>query len=297
MKAASFAYHRAESKEEAVSLLSEHGDDAKVLAGGQSLIPMMNLRLARPSRLIDIGHCPELAQLERVGGALACGATMRHVRFERADAPELAACGALADAARLIGHAPIRSRGTIGGSLAHGDSSSEWCLMMLVLDAVIQAESARGVRRIPAHDFFHGLFTTALAEDELLSLIELPLTTVGSALAEHSRRRGDFAIVAAATRLVADQRLRVTTARIALGGVASYPIRMRSAEDILQGVDLTDRRSTTQAVSEAAHMCAASIQVSDDIHASSEYRRRLASTLVRQALSRSVEDWRTAGGS
>lgn len=230
MKAASFAYHRPESKEEAVWLLSEHGDEAKVLAGGQSLIPMMNLRLARQSRLVDIGYCPELARLERCDEAIVTGAMVRHVRFERAHEPELEACRVLSEAASLIGHAPIRSRGTIGGSLAHGDSSSEWCLMMLALDAVIRAESVLGVRRIPASDFFRGLFTTALAEDELLSEIELPLSTAGSALKEHSRRRGDFAIVAAATRVAADHRARVATARIAMGGVASHPIRVPSAE-------------------------------------------------------------------
>lgn len=297
MKASPFVYHRAHSAEEAVTLLAEHAGEAKVLAGGQSLIPMLNLRVAQPARLIDIGRCADLARLSIVDGVLRSGTMVRHARFERAEEPELAGCQALSEAARHIGHAPIRTRGTIGGSLAHADSSSEWCLMTLALDARMRVESVRGERVVDAQDFFHGFFTTALDEDELLTSIDLPSDTRGVALAEHARRQGDFAIVASATRLQTDERLRVTAARIAIGGVAGRPIRIGEGEQVLQGVDLTDLDAAEQAVDEAAHLCAASVEVGDDAHASAEYRRRLTALMVRRALSQAIQDWRTTGAS
>lgn len=291
MKATAAAYDRARSKAEAIDLLAEHGDEAKLLAGGQSLIPMMNLRLAQPTRLIDISFCGDLASITVEGTKVRCGSAVRHIRFERAVEPALADCAAMSQAAQHIGHAPIRARGTLGGSLAHADSTSEWCLMMLALDGCLELESALGVRSVVADHFFQGVFTTALQEDELLVSVAFPASTRGTSLVEHARRRGDFAIVAAATRLQVDERLRVDTARIALGGVDSRPIRMPEVERTLLGLDLSDPRDTSRAFEEVAHLCASKIQAMDDAHVSARYRRRLTYSLVRHALIKSSYDW------
>lgn len=292
MKASNVVYDRATSTEHALELLENHGADAKILAGGQSLIPMMNLRLARPTRLIDIGGIQDLAGVDRIGDGLRCGAMTRHITVERAAGPQFDGFGALSAAARHIGHYPIRTRGTIGGSIAHADSTSEWCLMALALGAQFEIEGPRGARRVDAEAFFKGFFTTDIEPDELLTAVRFPGPTRGTSLVEYARRRGDFAIVAIATHIELDAARRVKQVRIALGGVAGRPIRQFDAESVLSAVDTSDSVAVRAAIDEAVYVCASGIENSDDVHATAEYRRRLTSVLLCQSLEDSLAQWR-----
>lgn len=216
MKPASFTYHRPASVAGAVRLLAELGEEAKALAGGQSLVPMMNFRLARPAHLVDLGRLPGLDHVRRDGDALRIGALVTHHAVETAAlGPDFAV---LSRAMRWIGHLPIRTRGTIGGSLAHGDPTAEWCLLAVLLQAVIVVHGPEGVREIPAEEFFLGVFETALAPDELIVEVLFPRPAPRAALTEFAERRGDFALVAAAVDLDVD--------RIVLGGVAAVPLAL-----------------------------------------------------------------------
>jgi carbon-monoxide dehydrogenase medium subunit len=291
MKSPPFSYVQAESVEHASALLGEHADDAKVLAGGQSLLPILNLRLAHPGVLVDIGRIAGLRELEREGDGLLCGALVTHRTLELGLEPALGEFESLSRIAGLIGHLPIRTRGTIGGSLAHGDSASEWALASLVLDAVIIAESGTGRRRIPASGFFHGLFTTDLKPDELLVAVEFPRVPRATRLEEYARRAGDFAIVAAAADLLTDSGS-IRQVRIALGGVAGAPVRVPEAEAILTGLDVYAEQEVDAGIREAAHICSVEIEPTDDVHASTMYRRRLTRVLVERALRGCVQDQR-----
>lgn len=263
MKPAAFTYHRAGSVAGAVGLLAELGDDAKVVAGGQSLVAMMNFRLARPEHLVDIGRLPGLDGIVRDGPALRIGALVTHHAIETAElGPEF---GLLARAMRWVGHLPIRTRGTIGGSLAHADATAEWCLLAVLLDAEIVAEGPSGRRTVRAADFFQGVFTTALAPDELIVEVVFPRPAPRAALTEYAERRGDFAIVAAAVDL--------DTPRVVLGGVAPVPLRVPAAEAALE-------RGDPDAAAEAA---AAAIEPRDEPGVSAHYRRALTRTLVGRA--------------
>ena len=180
MKPAPFSYHRARTVAGAVGLLTELGEDAKVIAGGQSLVAMMNFRLARPEHLIDIARIPGLDTISRDGDALRIGALVTHHGVETADlGPDFRV---LSDAMRWVGHLPIRTRGTVGGSLAHADATAEWCLLALLLDAQIVAEGPAGRRNIPADEFFQGVFTTALEPDELIVEVVFPRPAPRAAL-------------------------------------------------------------------------------------------------------------------
>src|SRR5579863_9586310 len=220
MKPVAFRYFAPATIDGALDLIAEHGDDGKILAGGQSLVPAMNFRLARPASLIDINRIAALDYVREEGGALCIGALARHTRFE---AP--VAAGALAAllprVARHIAHLPIRTRGTFGGSLAHADPASEWCLVAATLDAELVIASRRGARRLRAPEYFTGALTTALEPDELLTEIRLPLLDAGwqTGFAEFSRRAGDYALAMCAAFLrIADGR--VVEARIGVGGAA-----------------------------------------------------------------------------
>lgn len=284
MKPASFAYHRATSVEEVVALLAELGEDARIVAGGQSLVPLMAFRLARPSALVDVNRISELAYVRRDGPALAIGALTRHRAVEVLREPALVeGFDILPRAARLIGHLPIRIRGTFGGSIAHADPTAEWCLLARLLDAEIVATGPGGARTIPAAEFFRGLFTTALGPDEVLVEVRFPAPSPGAAIHEFARRRGDFAIAAAAAAVEVDGG-RCRGVRVALGGVGDVPVRVPEAEAMLAGTE-----PSPEAFAEAGRVAARSVDPPSDIHASREYRRELAAVLVRRALSEAVD--------
>ena len=283
MKPASFAYHRAASVDEAVALLSREGEDAKLIAGGQSLVPLMAFRLARPSALIDINRITELRYVRRDGDALRIGALATHRDIEtKAEPGVLEGYSILPRAARFIGHYPIRTRGTFGGSIAHADPTSEWCMLALLLDAKIVIAGLQGSRTVAASDFFLGVFTTALGADEVVTEVHFPGPAPRSAIREFARRQGDFAVVAVATALEMEDG-RVRSARIALAGVSDAPVRAMEAEAILAGAAPTD-----EAFDEAGRAAAAGLRPPSDIHGSSDYRKELAAALVRRALGDAV---------
>lgn len=263
MKPPVFDYHAPADVGEALELLTSLGDGARPLAGGQSLFPMLNLRLARPEALIDLNGIGTLAYHRLEGDTLVVGALCRQRDIER-DAQVLGRCGAIADAVPLIGHVGIRNRGTVVGSLAHADPSAEWPLLAVLLDATIEVASIGGRRSIPARAFFKGLFATDLRPGELVVEARFPLPPVGagSAFVEVARRHGDFALGAAAAVVRMGPDGKVAEARLALGGFDSVPVRATPDPGAL----------------------ASQIHPVDDIHAPAGYRRKLAATLARRAL-------------
>jgi carbon-monoxide dehydrogenase medium subunit len=278
MKPAKFDYLRPDSPEEAIEALGAH-PDAKVLAGGQSLIPMMNMRLARPSALVDIGRIEGLGSIE-ANGALRLGATAL-----QADVLDSAAVGRrwplITSALRHVGHPATRARGTIGGSIAHGEPAAELPAVMLALDATFTVLGRGGSRSVAAADFFVGHFTTVLAEDELLVGIDVP-DMQGShwGFGEVVRRHGDYALAGAAVRLRPDPDGRIAEARVALFGVASTPVRTAIAEERLVGTAPGDRT----AADEAASAAMTGLDVADDSFVSATYRREAAASVVKRAL-------------
>ncbi|HWT23040.1 MAG TPA: xanthine dehydrogenase family protein subunit M [Solirubrobacteraceae bacterium] len=285
MKPAAFEYHRVETVEDALERLGELGEDAKVLAGGQSLVPMMNFRIVRPSALVDLSRVPDLAYVARDGDALRIGALALHREIEHGDDELLEGFGVLKAAAPLVGHFPIRARGTFGGSVAHGDPASEWCILTLLLDGEIVARAPGGERTIPAADFFLGFFTTALEPGEIVSEVRFARPAPHAALEEFARRHGDFAIVAAAAAVDTDDGGTCTHARVVIGGVDEVPLRVEAAEAILTGSDLGE-----EAIEEAARVAEREVEPSADIHGSAEYRKHLTAVLLRRALRRAVGD-------
>ena len=279
MKPAAFAYHAPSSLNQVYDLLEQVGEDGRVLAGGQSLVPAMNFRLARPAALIDINRVPGLDRIEQHSGQLRIGAMTRHARFEQpiTDGP----LGRLLPrAAACIAHTPIRSRGTFGGSLAHADPAAEWCAVSLALDAEIVAASRHGTRTIPASQFFTTIFTTALRPDEVLTEIRLPQLDASwrCGFAEFSRRAGDYALAMAVVALRLDHGI-IRQARIALGGVASTPVLAPTAMQTL-----TDATPDEAVLAEAAAAARAEVNPEGDIHGSAEYRRDLVRVMVARAL-------------
>jgi aerobic carbon-monoxide dehydrogenase medium subunit len=290
VKPPSFSYARAESVDHAVTLLASYGEDAKVLAGGQSLLPMLNLRLSRPSVLVDIGRIPGLAAVrgaQSTTDGTHVGALATHHAMERLAADPRPGVRALGEAAKLIGHYPIRLRGSVGGSLAHADSTAEWGLMALATDAVLTVESPRGAREQPVDGFFTGVFSTTLEPDEVVTSVRFRRAGAATRLEEYARRRGDFALVAVAASVVLEKACCVS-ARIALGGVAGTPLRIEAAERVLTGAPATGR-AWAQAVREAAYTCVREINPGSDTHACAAYRQRLAEVLVARSLRRAVD--------
>jgi aerobic carbon-monoxide dehydrogenase medium subunit len=255
LKPPPFEYLAPTTLDEAVALRAEHADDCVLLAGGQSLMPLLNLRLARPAAVIDLGRVAELAGIRELDGGLAIGAMTRQ---RTAELSTLVGerCPLLVQALRYVAHVTIRNRGTIGGSLAHADGAAELPAVALALDAELVARSTRGERTIAASDFFQGFFTTSLEPDELLTEVRFPAPETGTrtAFLEVARRHGDFALVGLAA--VGSP----SGTRLAFSGVASRPVRADDEEAIAQLVP------------------------SDDIHATGAYRLRLAGTLARRAL-------------
>jgi carbon-monoxide dehydrogenase medium subunit len=278
VKPAAFDYHRVATAEEAIDRLAELGEDAKVLAGGQSLVPMMNFRIVRPPALVDVSRVPDLAYLARDGDALRIGALALHRDVEHARDDLLDGFGVLKHAAPLVGHMPIRARGTFGGSVAHGDPASEWCLLAVALGAEIVARGPDGERTIPADEFFLGFFTTALEPGELLCEVRFPAPRPRAALEEFARRHGDYAIVAAAVALDGEP-------RVVIGGVDAVPVRAGAAEAVLAGGE-----PDAEAIEEAAQAAAGEVDPGSDVHGSADYRRKLTAVMVRRALHRAVGD-------
>jgi carbon-monoxide dehydrogenase medium subunit len=276
VKPVAFEYFAPGSLQEALGLLAEV-EDSKVLAGGQSLVPAMNFRLARPAAIVDVNGIPGLDGVA-VDEDVRIGALTRHRRLETPGIP--GPLGRLvAEMARHVGHMPIRVRGTFGGSLAHADPSAEWCLLARALEATMVAKSASGERLIPAADFFTTVFTTTLGPDELLTEARLPLLNgrhvVG--FSEFSRRAGDFAVVMVAVVAELEEGV-VRDARVGAGGVSDVPLRLRSAEETMLGKPW--ELPTWEAASEAGRD---EVEPLEDIHASAEYRRDLVGALIRRA--------------
>jgi carbon-monoxide dehydrogenase medium subunit len=280
MKPAPFAYHAPTTVDEAVALLGEFGPrDGRVLAGGQSLIPTMAFRVARPAHLIDINGIAELAHLTVSDGVLTIGACVRHAAFERDVVP--GATGALLrQVVRHIAHHPIRTRGTFCGSIAHADPASEWCCVMAALDGVVVLRSRRGTRRLRTDQFFHGIMATALDEDELVVAAELPLLPDGThaGFAEFSRRKGDFAIAMALVCYRLDAGA-MAAPRVAIGGAEAQARRLPQAEEALRG-----RAPSVAAFAQAGAAAAAAIDPLEDINNTAAYRRGLVRTMVERAL-------------
>lgn len=285
MKPAAFDYHRAADVDDAVAALHQ-ADDSKAIAGGQSLIALMNLRLARPELLVDLNPLRELDYVEpRADGGLAIGAMTRQRSLERS-ALVAERCPVMAEALPLVAHAAVRNRGTIGGSLAHADSGSELCSVALATDARLRVHGPDGDREIPASEFFLGTFTTALAEDEILTEIIVPgaAPRTGSAYAEVSRRRGDFALAGVGCVVSLNDDDTVHQARIACISVGPSAVRARHAEDSLTGSRLDEA-----ALQRAASLVSEDIAPAGDLHASAAFRQHLARALTVQVL-------RTAAG-
>ena len=285
MKPAAFRYHAPKTIDEAVALLAEFAsDDGRVLAGGQSLVPTMAFRLAKPAHLVDINGVEALNRIAVVGGSkLVIGACVRHAAFHR-PVCEGPLGKLLTDVVHHIAHYPIRNRGTFCGSLAHADPASEWCLILAALDGEVVAKSAGGERIIAARDFFKGIMTTALRDDELLVEARLPLLPVGMRCGfyEFSRRAGDFAL-AAAVGLYRLDGGKIAEPRLALGGVEVNPRRIAQAERALEGAAPGD-----QAFRASAQAAMSAIDPMEDIINSAEFRRDLVLAVARRALERAA---------
>lgn len=285
MKPAAFKYQRANTVEEGIEQLTELGDEAKLLAGGQSLVAMMNFRLVRPSALVDITPIPDLQYLEPDGAGLKVGALTPHRWVEEMEDPDLLEdFSVLKEAARWVGHYPIRTLGTFGGSIAHADPSAEWCMLAVLLDAEIVAVGPEGERVIPASDFFQGFFMTALEPDEMVVEVRFPEPAPHASIQEFARRAGDFAIVSAAVSLdVRDKECH--SARVVLGGVSDVPLRVPEAERVLERGDIS-----REAFDEAGQEAAKAIDPPSDVHGDAGYRRDLSAVLVRRALTEAAGD-------
>jgi aerobic carbon-monoxide dehydrogenase medium subunit len=278
VKPAPFDYFRVDRVEEAVTKLAELGPDAKLLAGGQSLVPLMNFRLVRPSALVDITRIRELRYVRPGNDGLRIGALTRHADLESMGAALDDSYRIFAETARLVGHMPIRARGTLGGSLAHSDPSSEWCALATALDATIVAVGATGQREIAAERFFGGFFTNALDPGEMITEVRVARPARYSAVQEFSRRHGDFAIVSVVVALDAEDEV-CSNARIVIGGVGATPVRATVAEQTLVGHEFTG-----SALRGAAQAASREIEPISDLHGTSDYRRSLTEVLVRRAL-------------
>jgi carbon-monoxide dehydrogenase medium subunit len=282
MKPAPFEYFAPTSVEQALALLAEHGYEAKVLAGGQSLVPMMNFRLVQPSVLVDLNSIPDLGFIQPgVDGGLRLGALTRHHQVE-VDPLVAERTPLLHDAMPKIGYPQIRRRGTLGGSLAHADPSAELVAVSVALDGRFRLRSPRGERWVPATDFFVGLFTTVLDPDELLVEVELPALPArsGCSLMEVARRHHDFALVGVAAVVTLDERGACQQARLVFLSAGDRPMQAHRAAEALRG-----QAPTPDAMRAAAEIAASNeIDPSSDIHATADFRRHLAKVLALRAL-------------
>lgn len=285
MKPATFEYDDPTTLDEALELLARHGDECKVLAGGQSLVPLMNFRLARPARLIDINGVDALSYIKRDDGRLLIGAMTRHTQLEHSeDVAER--WPLLTEAIGWVGHGQIRNRGTIGGSVAHADPAAELPAAFAALDARFHVSSKRGARMVGWNDFFVSEFTTSLAADELLTAVEVPAQdpSAGAAFVEFARRHGDFALGGAAVTVKLGRDGRCERATIALLSAGPAPVRARAAEEHLRGA-LLDEPAIKAASAEAVK----GLRPTSDLHGSTTYRIGLLRTMTERALTKAAQ--------
>ena len=285
MKLPPFDYAAPKTVDEAVGLLAEYQDDASVLAGGQSLIPLLALRLARPAVLIDINGLQELSGVSAAGGWVTIGAmTREYVAEESETVAETVPL--LAAALPFIGHEAIRSRGTIGGSLAHADPAAELPAVARALDAEFVVRGPAGERVVPAAEWFEGYLTTSRGPDELLTEVRFPAAGpgTGTSFQEVARRHGDFAIVGLATSVTLSDGA-ITDARLAFAGLSDVPVRAAAAEDLLVG-----ERPSAGLFDEAARRATDGVDPPGDLHGSPEYRKKVAAALVRRGLQAAVDN-------
>ena len=279
MKSSAFDYVRAESPQHALALLAQHGDDARILAGGQTLLASLNLRLSQPTLLVDIGGLADWRGITLQGSVLRIGALTRHVEIEESPLVALHA-PLLAQAAPHIAHRAIRNMGTVGGSLAYADPAAEWPACVLALDGTLVIHGAAGERRVAAADFFHGLYSTALQEGELLAAGEVPLLQSGErhAFDELTRRHGDYAVAGLAARARWDGRT-LHDLRLAFLSLGDRPLRARGAEALLQAGPLDDAR-----IAAADAALRAELQPFADLTHSAAAKTQMAATLMRRAV-------------
>ena len=280
MKPADFGYYRPASVQEAVSLLQRFGADAKVLAGGQSLLPLMNFRLARPSYLVDINQISELSSISLTDGKVRIGALTRHSTLQ-SDQTIRDYLPLLAETARYIGHTAIRNRGTIGGSLVHADAAAELPVATVALDARFRVVGPSGERLIPAEDFFLTYLTTVIEPEEILTEVEIPIPSPGTGFGvkEISRRHGDFAIVLVNTLMKLSEDNTCEYVRFVIGGVSDTPLRAQEVEDYLLGRPITE-----ETLAQAAQLAAGECEPESDLHATAEYRLEMIKILGKKAL-------------
>jgi carbon-monoxide dehydrogenase medium subunit len=285
MKPPRFAYHDPQTQSEALALLEQYGDEAKLLAGGQSLVPLLNMRLTQPEHLVDINHIAGLAYIREEQGGLSIGALTRHRDVERSELVRRY-CPLLAEAMPYIGHAPIRSRGTMGGSLAHADPAAEIPAVLVALGGRVQAESSAGSREMAAEAFFVSQLQTLLQSNELLTAVWFPAAPAhtGVAFVEISRRFGDFALVGVAAQLTLAEDHAIIAAHLALMGVGETPLRASQAELFLLG-----KQAGEDVFRAAAELASNGLAPDSDLHATGEYRRDVARVLVERALSKAAE--------
>ncbi|HEV3173324.1 MAG TPA: FAD binding domain-containing protein [Actinocrinis sp.] len=286
MRPAPFRYSRPETVGEAAAALREYGGAARCLAGGQSLLALMNRRAVRPDVLVDLHRLSVLRHVTRDGRALRIGALARHVDLERLRDPAVVGgYGVLPEAASLIGRLPVRTMGTFGGSLAHADPSAEWCLLAVLLDAEIAVLDADGGRVVAAQDFFAGAHRTVLRPDELVIEARLPAPAPTAALVEFAEQPGHLPLVAVAAAVERGPDGRIASARVAAGGVADRPVRLRGAETALLG-EIPDEKLLAR----VGAVAVAGLEPPGDVRADGAYRRELAAALtvraVRASLSR-----------
>jgi carbon-monoxide dehydrogenase medium subunit len=284
MYPASFEYHRAATVEEAVGLLTRYKDDAKLLAGGHSLVPMMKLRLAQPKHLIDIGRVHGLAGIREEGGHFVIGALTTHFAVESSAAVRQK-CPMLSEAAALIGDPQVRNHGTIGGSVAHADPAADWPAVLLALGGELRAVGPKGARTIKVDDFFKDLFTTALGPDEVLTEIRIPAGGHGgAAYMKHPHPASRFAVAGVAAAIALDGSGKCTGARVGITGVGSHAVRAKGVEAALTGKALD---ATT--IAAASQKAAEGIDINADLQGSVEYKAHLTRVYTRRALERAVE--------
>jgi carbon-monoxide dehydrogenase medium subunit len=284
MKPPSFDYHAPKSAAEALELLSRYGADARLLAGGQSLVPLLNFRLSAPAVIVDLNRAVDLAYIKEENGRMRMGAMTRQRAIEFSPLVK-SRLPLLAEATRWVGHLPTRTRGTIGGSLAHSDPAAEYPAVAAALDAELVIRGSAGERVVRAAEFFVGFMTTALQPGEMLVEVRMAAQAASSgwAFEEFSRRHGDFAIVGIAAMVVVEGD-RCRSARLAACGAGPTAMRLRAAEEILEHGGVGDRY-----IDDAAARAAELVDPGADLHASAEYRRHLTRVLTRRALKRAVE--------
>ena len=290
MKPAPFMYAAPSTLAEAIALLVAHGDTAKLLAGGQSLVPMMNFRLARPEYVIDLNRVAGLDAITEQDGTLVVGAMTRQRSLERSDLISQR-YPLLQEAVQLIGHTAIRNRGTVGGSIAHADPAAELPAVLLAYGGNVTVQGPHGTREIPAAELFLTYFTTTLAPEEILTEVRFPQWPQGTGwcFLEESRRHGDFAMVGVAVLLTLDSARRCTRVAVVLTGVGGVPHQVIQATDILVGHVPDEGR-----IADVARAASAGVEPESDIHASAAFRRHLSGVLSRRALHKAVE--RARGG-